>query len=144
MIRRFELVGDESKKYWQIDDQTGHCAYGRIGKSGGRANYARYAVAGKIREKLKKGYIEVTDADKDRVFQPGDLVTFRTDEPTHIKKWLGHSDEIKDVPTRCFGTVIDVESTVPEAPHWNVYKVLADSAIRTCAGVYMEPQQRIA
>jgi predicted DNA-binding WGR domain protein len=140
--RRFELVGHGSQKFWEIDLTNGAARYGRIGKPGVRGtNYSPREVNKKIREKLNKGYIEVTGIEAP-YFRDGELVRFRTDEPDHIKKWLGHSDEAvasASASSGNMGTVVGIEHQNPVAPHWTIYRVLAGGAVRHCAGVYMQP-----
>jgi len=58
-LRRFEFTSESSNKFWQIDTETGEASWGRIGTSGQSKTYDGHEIAGKIAEKLGKGYVEV-------------------------------------------------------------------------------------
>lgn len=139
-IRRFELVGEGSQKFWEVNVHTGGVQYGRIGSSARRGrSYSPHQVQKKIREKLNKGYVEVTGA-RPVEYQASDLVRFRTDEPGHIKRWLQHSDDVNQSVegTINMGTVVGIAERNVLAPHWSIYNVLAGGAVRRCAAVYMQ------
>ena len=88
-MKRFEFVGGGSSKFWEIgrDGAEVTVRFGRIGSSGQTQTKAwtsdeeaRSQVAKLIREKLAKGYAEVSDEDSE-----GELPTQRGESQPWIR-----------------------------------------------------------
>jgi predicted DNA-binding WGR domain protein len=70
MLGRYEYKDGKSAKFWEIELMAGgnyRATYGRIGSAGQSTDYDEITAIKKIREKISKGYLKVSDEKAERL-----------------------------------------------------------------------------
>lgn len=139
--QRFERVDGTTCQFVEVEPSTGETNYGTVAGPKKRAFCSPARVAAQIRDLKRAGFVAVDGGD-DRLFDPGELVVFRTGAWDRGGIPIGHSalayDETCDLMGRV-GTILGVAQEPLGLPdRWAVYDVLVCDTPHTLAGVYMD------